>query len=287
MKILIFLAVMVTVTLCQETIIDPNDGNSTDNNSTSTVKPVTSTVLPTTNTTDGNSTEPTAPTTISPNTTEPSNSSTPAASTTPAVTTPAPPPPDVETVNVTVQNSTVLCISMVAEMSLTFNSDRIVNVPANAQHGGNCSLSDSTQSLFLKFGDNMLTFIFSKDENDDVTISEIDIAYNDKGMKEQNVTGSFLKSGADGSYYLCNSNTTVATWDKVVLTTTNLKYKAFNTNMKPGFSDGTVTECPADEDTSSIVPIAVGAALAGLVIIVLIAYLIGRRRARQTGYESV
>ena len=46
-------------------------------------------------------------------------------------------------------------------------------------------------------------------------------------------------------------------------------------------------ECSADEDTSSVVPIAVGAALAGLVVIVLIAYLIGRRRSRQTGYESV
>lgn len=47
-----------------------------------------------------------------------------------------------------------------------------------------------------------------------------------------------------------------------------------------------VTECPKDNDTNSIVPIAVGAALAALVVIVLIAYLIGRRR-RNKGYESV
>jgi len=45
--------------------------------------------------------------------------------------------------------------------------------------------------------------------------------------------------------------------------------------------------CPADvKKTNTIVPIAVGAALAGLVVIVLIAYLIGRRRNRK-GYESV
>lgn len=46
------------------------------------------------------------------------------------------------------------------------------------------------------------------------------------------------------------------------------------------------SECAADEETNSIVPIAVGAALAGLVIIVLIAYLIGRKRSR-AGYEQV
>lgn len=44
--------------------------------------------------------------------------------------------------------------------------------------------------------------------------------------------------------------------------------------------------CVEDMKTSSIVPIAVGAALAGLVITVLIAYLIGRKRSRR-GYESV
>ncbi|WAR27516.1 LAMP1-like protein [Mya arenaria] len=44
--------------------------------------------------------------------------------------------------------------------------------------------------------------------------------------------------------------------------------------------------CKGDRKTNSIVPIAVGAALAGLVVIVLIAYLIGRRRNRK-GYESV
>ena len=38
--------------------------------------------------------------------------------------------------------------------------------------------------------------------------------------------------------------------------------------------------------TSAIVPIAVGIALAAMVVIVLIGYCIGRRRARSAGYES-
>lgn len=43
--------------------------------------------------------------------------------------------------------------------------------------------------------------------------------------------------------------------------------------------------CTAD-NTSDVVPIAVGCALAGLVVIVLIAYLVGRRR-RSAAYQSV
>ena len=46
--------------------------------------------------------------------------------------------------------------------------------------------------------------------------------------------------------------------------------------------------CTKDQKTSKIVPIAVGAALAGLVVVVLIAYLIGRFRSRkQNSYEAL
>ena len=49
-----------------------------------------------------------------------------------------------------------------------------------------------------------------------------------------------------------------------------------------------VARCSQDIKGSKIVPIAVGAALAGLVIIVLIAYIIGRLRSRrQSSYEAL
>ena len=48
------------------------------------------------------------------------------------------------------------------------------------------------------------------------------------------------------------------------------------------------TSCTKDQKTSKVVPIAVGAALAGLVVVVLIAYLIGRFRSRkQNSYEAL
>lgn len=52
-------------------------------------------------------------------------------------------------------------------------------------------------------------------------------------------------------------------------------------------SNQTFEQCKLDIRTSDIVPIIVGACLAGLVVIVLIAYLIGRARAKRQGYASV
>lgn len=60
---------------------------------------------------------------------------------------------------------------------------------------------------------------------------------------------------------------------------------------------GSYVDCQEDKTTTSppttapsksndIVPIAVGCALAGLVLIVLIAYVIGRRKSH-SGYEKV
>jgi len=46
-----------------------------------------------------------------------------------------------------------------------------------------------------------------------------------------------------------------------------------------------VTDCK-DDRISNLVPIIVGAALGALILIVLIAYLIGRKRSRR-GYEQV
>ncbi|GMT04919.1 hypothetical protein PENTCL1PPCAC_27093, partial [Pristionchus entomophagus] len=46
-------------------------------------------------------------------------------------------------------------------------------------------------------------------------------------------------------------------------------------------------QCLLDSRTSDIVPIVVGACLAGLVAVVLVAYLVGRARAKRQGYASV
>lgn len=52
-------------------------------------------------------------------------------------------------------------------------------------------------------------------------------------------------------------------------------------------AEQTFEQCLLDSRTSDIVPIVVGACLAGLVAVVLIAYLVGRARAKRQGYASV
>ncbi|KJH42444.1 Lysosome-associated membrane glycoprotein [Dictyocaulus viviparus] len=68
----------------------------------------------------------------------------------------------------------------------------------------------------------------------------------------------------------------------------NVRAIAFAQLDKPEFEKQQIYEqCQLDSRTSDIVPIVVGACLVGLVVIVLVAYLIGRARAKRQGYASV
>lgn len=67
-------------------------------------------------------------------------------------------------------------------------------------------------------------------------------------------------------------------------TIAHVQFEAFHKQDTHQFS--TARDCEAI-DTPDIVPIAVGCALAGLVVVVLIAYLVGRRRAQARGYLSM
>ncbi|XP_005107131.1 lysosome-associated membrane glycoprotein 1 [Aplysia californica] len=233
--------------------------------------------------------------------------STPQPTSTAAPTTVLPPQQDIS-LNVTNGNVTCILMKGFFTISVTFedtvagkkvNRTGDLNIPADAVASGNCTLNATVESMQILFGNGWeLDFLFSKDvsSSDDtsVSISEISVTYNTAAFKAaspvtKNVTmekkGGFLKTNL-GGYYQCNANSTCIDESGVKLTTTDFKYQAFRTKSDGNFY-GSIAECPADEETSSVVPIAVGAALAGLVLIVLIAYLIGRRRSRKSGYESV
>lgn len=89
--------------------------------------------------------------------------------------------------------------------------------------------------------------------------------------------------------YHCNRIETIgfnSTKDSKVVNATisHVQFEAFHKQNNQQFS--TARDCEAI-DTPDIVPIAVGCALAGLVVVVLIAYLVGRRRAQARGYLSM
>jgi len=93
---------------------------------------------------------------------------------------------------------------------------------------------------------------------------------------------SKLSSNIDKSYK-CDAADKLKLNEQVTMTWKDVQVQAFMTAN--GFS--AAEECATDDKTDDIVPIVVGCALAGLVIIVLIAYMVGRRRSRQKGYQSV
>lgn len=91
--------------------------------------------------------------------------------------------------------------------------------------------------------------------------------------------------------YHCNRpqvlNLTASDTDKTQLgraEISHLQLEAFHHKDNKEFS--TAQDCDA-RDTPDIVPIAVGCALAALIVVVLIAYLIGRRRSQARGYLSM
>lgn len=100
-----------------------------------------------------------------------------------------------------------------------------------------------------------------------------------------------ISAGVKG-YYACTPDHTYDFNNKEgKLFLDNVKLQPFVTNSTKKESFGDEFNCvpptpaPKAED-NNIVPIAVGCALAGLVLIVLIAYIIGRRKS-QRGYEKV
>ncbi|XP_049608990.1 lysosome-associated membrane glycoprotein 2 isoform X2 [Syngnathus scovelli] len=92
-----------------------------------------------------------------------------------------------------------------------------------------------------------------------------------------------LWEAAVGSSYMCNKEQNYTITGKLTIFTFNLQVQPFA--VKKGVFS-TAEECFLDSDLSFLVPIAVGVALSFLIVLVLLSYLIGRRKSR-TGYQSV
>jgi len=95
----------------------------------------------------------------------------------------------------------------------------------------------------------------------------------------------YFSANKDNSYK-CSSLTSIDLNGTVTLDLKNYQAEPFIKDPKNNDFD-TAIECPADiSNASKLVPIIVGSALAVLVVLVLIAYVIGRRKHRP-GYQQV
>ena len=178
----------------------------------------------------------------------------------------------------------------------------IMDVPSNINASGTCA--DKQQLFNLTWMENgtksELYLTFSKDEKQDkfmigminLTVIPNEIVF--PGI-QSNATMKLFSNKTEFSTpvsksYKCEkkqtfelrkegSNSTAAS-----MTVSHVRLEAFHAKKDSNF--GAVEDC---EPSSSpdIVPIAVGCALVGLVAIVLIAYLVGRRRSLARGYLSM
>lgn len=219
--------------------------------------------------------------------------------TTPPTTTPTtaaphkdPGRPERGTYQVASSNGTVcLKASMGLQLNVTYVSQNkpvqdIVNLqPNETKSSGSCG-SDSASLQLTDAEKTNLTFSFTLNTTTNkYHLSEVFLSASWPDMKEtfsaHNRSLDYLR-GTLGNSYVCRMEQTLNV-------TQNFSINIFQVQVQPfgltGDKFGAAEECQLDED-DMLIPIIVGAALAGLVIIVLLAYLIGRKRSH-AGYQTI
>ncbi|KAF1392726.1 hypothetical protein PFLUV_G00031050 [Perca fluviatilis] len=229
----------------------------------------------------------TAPPTTAPPTT--------ARTTTTAAPAPSPPgPPERGTYSVFKNNGTVC---LLAEMGLQLNVSyfsisqnktiqELVNLTPNlTSASGSCEAS-SASLVLTQERTTTLNFTFTLNSTSNkYHLSGITLLANWSDMiapfTASNTSLDYLRSTL-GRSYMCNAEQTLAVVPFFSLNTFRLQVQPFDVTTN---QFATAEECQMDQD-QMLIPIIVGAALAGLVLIVLIAYLIGRKRSH-AGYQTI
>ncbi|XP_028847673.1 lysosome-associated membrane glycoprotein 1b [Denticeps clupeoides] len=207
--------------------------------------------------------------------------------------TPATPPhPERGIYNVTGDNGTVcLMAQMGLQMNVTFKNTQqktvqeVVNLRPNVtRHLGSCE-SDRA-SLILMDEKTNLTFFFSLNStskkyhlsglNMSAFWPEMSVPFGAGNNSLDYIRGTL------GYSYMCREEQILSVTSVFSLNTFQLQVQPFAIS---GDQFAAAEECQLDQD-DLLIPIIVGAALAGLVLVVLVAYLIGRKRSH-AGYQTI
>ncbi|KAM4608993.1 lysosome-associated membrane glycoprotein 1b [Polymixia lowei] len=196
---------------------------------------------------------------------------------------------------VTNNNGTIcLMARMGLQLNISFSSASqnktvldVMNLQPNVtKSSGVCELDNATLLLTADGEKTNLTFYFSLN----VTSNKYHLSGVSLSAVLPNVTGGFKASnnsldylqGTLGRSYMCREEQTLDVVQDFSINTFQLQVQPFGLT---GDQFGAAEECQLDED-DMLIPIIVGAALAGLVLIVLVAYLIGRKRSH-AGYQTI
>lgn len=204
----------------------------------------------------------------------------------PQTTTPVPNPPEPTEGfwNVTDGNRTCIRANLKLRFKIpVYNRTEYVLLPPDAEvtDSSSCNATNNTQILDLSSGNFSLTFVFGQDAGR-TFVEDITMAVTLSVGRESFSNTSKQFSVTNGNSYRCKSKTAIPL-DSVTMEVFDIHIQAFGGEEK---DFATAEDCEMD-NVSDVVPIVVACALCGLIIIVFIAYLVGRRRSRQKGYSSV
>ncbi|CAG5865744.1 unnamed protein product [Menidia menidia] len=203
--------------------------------------------------------------------------------------------PDRGTYRLTSSNGTT-CLLAYMGLQLNFSISslpqnktlqQVLNVNPNTTKAlGSCEAESAHLRLTTDGDKTNLTFVFTLNTTSDkYHLSEVTVKAVLPEMKDpfsaQNSSLNYLR-GTLGRSYMCREEQTLSV-------SANFSINTFQVQVQPfglkGEQFGAAEECQLDED-DMLIPIIVGAALAGLVLIVLLAYLIGRKRSH-AGYQTI
>ncbi|KAM7141417.1 LOW QUALITY PROTEIN: lysosome-associated membrane glycoprotein 1-like [Molossus nigricans] len=203
---------------------------------------------------------------------------------------PVPESPSVKKYTVSGTNGTCLLASMGLQLNVTYKKKDnttmtrvfIIN-PNKTQVTGCCApqqvtlelQSESSTFLVFQLGMNASSSHFFLQE------IQLNMTLPDARDPTFKATNNSLRAlqATMGNSYKCNTEEQIWVTEAFSVNIFQVQIQAFQVE---GDKFGSVEECQLDENN---IPIAVGGALAGLVLIVLIAYLIGRKRSH-AGYQT-
>uniref|UniRef100_A0A8C2KGX3 Lysosome-associated membrane glycoprotein 1 n=1 Tax=Cyprinus carpio TaxID=7962 RepID=A0A8C2KGX3_CYPCA len=207
---------------------------------------------------------------------------------------PVPPPaPQRGNYTLTNRNGTACLLALMGlQLNITHRSralnqmvSEVVNLqPNRTTASGSCGVTVAT--LVLTEDLTNLTFTFTLNSTTQkFYLSAVNVSAFWPDMTDRFVEGNgslnFLQCSV-GRSYVCSAEQMLSIVPSFSINTFRLQLQPFNVTASR-FS--AVEECRADQE-NMLIPIIVGVALAGLVLIVLIAYLIGRKRTH-AGYQTI
>ncbi|KAL4648305.1 lysosome-associated membrane glycoprotein 2-like [Arapaima gigas] len=195
------------------------------------------------------------------------------------------PSPAVGSYSVSSRVNSSICLLATMGLQIRYKAGAGLNVePNRTEAAGSCGFDSSDSSLLLSFPTGSAAFAFKQDGGRfHLHAVNVTVALSTGKSFHATAENLSLWMAPVGASYMCRGDVTHNISDRFSLRTVTLRLQPF------AVLDGhfaAAQECAAD-DESMLVPIGVSAALGGLIIIVLVAYLVSGKRKTYTGYQTL